>query len=86
MLQENFGDLNKIDVDSEEFLSLPTDIQHEIIMDMKERRKTYKMSRRTALPEVCNCLSCCRVPTSSGNHGKPGKSLKKFHAWKNHGI
>ena len=23
-----------------------------------------------------------RVPTSSGNHGKP----KKFHAWKNHGI
>ena len=27
-----------------------------------------------------------RVPTSSGNHGKPGKSQKKFHAWKNHGI
>ena len=25
-----------------------------------------------------------RVSTSSGNHGKPGKSLKKFHAWKNH--
>ena len=28
----------------------------------------------------------CKVPTSSGNHGKPGKSLKKFHAFKNHGI
>ena len=27
-----------------------------------------------------------RVPTSSGNHGKPGKLLKKFHAWKKHGI
>ena len=27
-----------------------------------------------------------RVPTSSGNHGKPGKSLKKFHVWKNHGF
>ena len=27
-----------------------------------------------------------RVPTSSGNHGKPGKLQKKFHAWKNHGI
>ena len=27
-----------------------------------------------------------RVPTSSGNHGKPDKLLKKFHAWKNHGI
>ena len=27
-----------------------------------------------------------RVPKSSGNHGKPGKSPKKFHAWKNHGI
>ena len=27
-----------------------------------------------------------RVPTSSGIHGKPGKSRKNFHAWKNHGI
>ena len=27
-----------------------------------------------------------RVPTSSGNNGKPEKSLKKFNAWKNHGI
>ena len=27
-----------------------------------------------------------RVPTSSGNHGKSGESLNKFHAWKNHGI
>ena len=27
-----------------------------------------------------------RVPTSSENHGKPGKSLKKCHVWKNHGI
>ena len=29
----------------------------------------------------------CRVPTNTGNHGKPGKlPQKKFHAWKNHGI
>ena len=27
-----------------------------------------------------------RLPTSSGSHGKPGKSPKKFHACKNHGI
>ena len=27
-----------------------------------------------------------RVPTSSGNHGKPGKLQKKFHALKNHGV
>ena len=27
-----------------------------------------------------------RVPTSSENLGKPGKSQKRFHAWKNHGI
>ena len=27
-----------------------------------------------------------RVPARSGNHGKPGKSQKRFHAWKNHGI
>ena len=26
------------------------------------------------------------VPLSSGNHGKIGKSLKKFHTLKNHGI
>ena len=26
-----------------------------------------------------------RVPTSSGNHGKPGKS-KNFHAWKIYGF
>ena len=26
------------------------------------------------------------VPTSSGNHGKPGKFKKKFHALKNPGI
>ena len=31
-------------------------------------------------------ISLCRVPTSSGNHGKPRKSLKKSIAWKNHGI
>ena len=24
-----------------------------------------------------------RVSTSSGNHGKPGKPLKRLHAWKN---
>ena len=35
------------------------------------------------------CLSVClsvRVPMGSENHGKPGKSPKKFHAWKNHGA
>ena len=34
-----------------------------------------------------HAMALDRVPTSSGNHGKPGKSLKKkFHAWKNYGI
>ena len=53
--QDQFENLNTVDVESEEFKSLPPDIQHEIIMDMKERRKTHKMSRRTVtdLPEVC---------------------------------
>ena len=27
-----------------------------------------------------------RVPTSSGNHGKPGKSLKQIPCMENHGI
>ena len=27
-----------------------------------------------------------RVPTCSGNHGKPGKSLKKVPCMENHGI
>ena len=31
-------------------------------------------------------VSHIRDPPSSGNHGKPGKSLNKFHAWKNQGI
>ena len=33
--------------------------------------------------QLGDCLNVSRVPTSSGNHGK---SRKKFHAWKNHGI
>ena len=36
--------------------------------------------------EAKNKCACTRVPTSSGNHGKPRKSLKKIHAWKNNGI
>ena len=35
---------------------------------------------------ICSMRQIFRVPTSSGNHGKPGKSQKKFHAWKSHGI
>ena len=31
-------------------------------------------------------LAFIRVPMSSGNHGKTGKSRKNVHAWKNHGI
>ena len=38
-----------------------------------------------AMDRVCTC-DRCRVPTSSGNQGKPEKSRKKFHAWKNQGI
>ena len=68
--QDQYEDLTAIDVDSSEFKSLPPDIQHEIIMDMKERRKTHKMSRRTVtdLPEVCPffidiqfCFVQCKV-------------------------
>ena len=46
-------------------------------------------SSREKLTSAFELGSCNRVPTSSENHGKPGKSLKKFHAadaWKNHGI
>ena len=41
-------------------------------------------NRLTEIPVDVSYI--CRVPTSTGNHGKPGKSQKKFHAWKNHGI
>lgn len=51
LVEDEYEDLNAIDVDSEEFRSLPADIQHEIIVDMKERRKIYKMSRKVELPE-----------------------------------
>ena len=33
---------------------------------------------------LCQLIkSIKRIPTSSGNHAKPGKFQKKFHAWKN---
>ena len=32
------------------------------------------------------CKAFVRVPTSSGNHGKPGKSQKKVPCMENHGI
>nr|CAB3243322.1 DNA repair protein complementing XP-G cells-like [Phallusia mammillata] len=41
----DFADIMSIDVESEDFKSLPTDIQHEMLSDIKEIRKR----RRTAL-------------------------------------
>ena len=32
------------------------------------------------------CLDAGFPQLSSGNHENHGKSLKKFHAWENHGI
>ena len=51
-----------------------------------ETRPWYSPSQYPKLLPVSSVTHDIRVPTSSGNHGKPGKSLKKFHAWKILGI
>lgn len=50
-VQDRYQDMNEIDVNSEEFCSLPLEIQHEILIEMKERKKLRYIDTET-LPEV----------------------------------
>lgn len=45
-------DLHTLDVNSEEFLSLPPDVRHDILSDLKETRKQNSWGRLHEMPEV----------------------------------
>lgn len=45
-------DLHTLDVHSEEFLSLPPDVRHDILSDLKETRKQNSWGRLHEMPEV----------------------------------
>ena len=47
--QETYQDPTSINVESEDFQSLPAEIQHELIQEMKEERKFMK---KTDMPGV----------------------------------
>lgn len=51
-LQENYEDVNTINVESSDFKALPFEVQHEIINDIRLSRKNYNLSRITELPAV----------------------------------
>ena len=52
-LKEMFEESHKIDMESEEFLSLPLEIQHELLIEMKEtHRRRYHREKAVEMPEV----------------------------------
>ncbi|CAB0011525.1 unnamed protein product, partial [Nesidiocoris tenuis] len=46
-----FGDLNSVDIESEDFLKLPADVRHDILTDLKETRKLNSWARIHLMPE-----------------------------------
>jgi hypothetical protein len=47
--------LADVDFESEEFKGLPLEIQHELLMDMKEQRKENALARIAIMPDVSDC-------------------------------
>lgn len=45
-------DLHSLDVSSEEFCSLPPDVRHDILSELKETRKQNSWGRLHEMPEV----------------------------------
>ena len=58
MLQDQYEDITKIDVESEGFKALPADVQHEIMTDMRLRKKNYNLSKIVDLPDVSSIYIC----------------------------
>lgn len=54
-------DLHTLDVHSEEFLSLPPDVRHDILSELKETRKQNSWGRLHEMPEVLNILTIRRT-------------------------
>ncbi|XP_052784458.1 DNA excision repair protein ERCC-5-like [Mya arenaria] len=51
MVEDEYQDLQSIDVDSPDFKALPLELQHEIIKDIRLSRKNYNLSKIVELPE-----------------------------------
>ncbi|XP_074657888.1 DNA excision repair protein ERCC-5-like [Tubulanus polymorphus] len=49
--QKEFQDLDSIDFESEDFKSMPPEIQHEILSDLKEKNKRRALYRQHEMPE-----------------------------------
>ena len=49
-----YKDLHSIDIDSTEFLSIPADMRHDILTELKETRKENSWAKLHLMPEVIN--------------------------------
>jgi hypothetical protein len=60
-MKDRLQNLDDVDIDSVEFKCLPHEIQHEILSELKERRKRLTRYTDLVLPEVSQLgLSCTR--------------------------
>lgn len=50
--QEGLAAVSDSHPDSEEFRSLPAEIQHEVLSELKEQKKYHSLSRINKMPEV----------------------------------
>ena len=49
-----FEEIGSVDIDADEFISLPSEIQHEVLMEMKDSyRRRYNRRKTQEMPEVC---------------------------------
>ena len=53
-LQDEFQDLNGVDVDGDDFKALPPEIQHEILSELKDKQKKNSWAKLDELPEEAN--------------------------------
>ncbi|XP_022254967.1 DNA repair protein complementing XP-G cells homolog isoform X2 [Limulus polyphemus] len=56
LIEEEFQNLDNVDITSEDFHSLPPEVRHEILISLKERRR-QGWSRREELPNNCQDFS-----------------------------
>ncbi|XP_056005914.1 DNA excision repair protein ERCC-5-like isoform X3 [Ostrea edulis] len=57
IFEDRFQDLDGVDIDSAEFKCLPPEIQHEILSELKERRKRLTRHTNLVLPQDSNDFS-----------------------------
>ena len=48
--------IHSVDVTSDAFRALPANIQHEILLELKDTRKQSSWNRLHQMPKVCNIL------------------------------